>query len=282
MTIQGDSTHSSATGLYLLAQEVQHDGNLTSLEACGYFNNTKSSFQTRNSTSFYIIVYRSMDGKYVRIYKPYVFVHDINGNETFGCYEHNVTKQELILLTGDRIGVFVPETECFNFDLKNSCTYGFHVNIIDPIVNSSQVYYVVNSSDFTMKEFPQVLNLKDIQSANIFINMELCFSVTSSTSAIPATIRSEIIAIPASVGITIVMIVMLLVLVTGVVVGHHRRTRGGTKEQETTVTVIDASVATDAERTYSHLNYRIYNHQDGFLNGEPTMNRKMVKFSDSL
>ena len=76
---------------------------------------------------FLVTAYRQMGDSYRRLYASYVFAYNIDSTDIFGCAEENVTDEEWILSSGDRIGVYVQQSDCVQ-----SVSPTNYANMIDP------------------------------------------------------------------------------------------------------------------------------------------------------
>ena len=170
------------TGVYLLSQEVPHDGQVTKVRTCGFLLDRDSVTIPREANEItmfvFVIVYQRRGDHYHQRYTPYPmnYLVDIIDTMSFGCGKSDITNLGWNVTKGDRIGVLVQQIECVQFSIgpfiaTTACPV--HVNIIDPIKNCSQAHYFANTAPVAGSQMPQKLNIHDGDARNIFINLDV-------------------------------------------------------------------------------------------------------------
>ena len=179
METQEDGMPSTDTGLYLLSQEVPYDGRVKALRACGFLIDQNVNPQDTDQITlfFFVTAYRRVGDSYVRLYASHAFAYNINSTDIFGCAEENVTDEEWILSSGDRIGVFVQKSDCVQF---SATTYACpaHVSMIDPVKNCSQAHYFPNTAIALGNDTPENLAVFDGDPVDTFINLDAIIGKT--------------------------------------------------------------------------------------------------------
>ena len=173
-----DGELSTDTGLYIMSLTAPVDGYINAVNACAFIKDSRSSPLSGDKITayFYIAGYRLVGSKFKRVTDTLEFLDDVEVDQTFHC--HMIVfavHQRQNVLKGDRVGVFVSDSECSQF-LTHPPSYicPAHPNIIDPITNCSQSLYF---SDARLRDdsMPDELNAFSGQPVSVFINLDIIF-----------------------------------------------------------------------------------------------------------
>lgn len=182
VTNGGDGTPSTSAGIYILTQEIPYKGTLKSIEACGFVVDTiteKSGDSSEITMFFFITAYRQVGKSYSQVFPYYRFSYKIGSNQRFGCGDSdmpglnkNKLPSNLIVSTGDKIGVLIQDGKCIS---KGSVSCPAHINLyFDPTTNTSQVEYY----DQYMDNIGKPLERLRIQDGNPENNISINIQVT--------------------------------------------------------------------------------------------------------
>ena len=160
-----------------MSRVAPFDGHVNALNACAYLTFPDPNPQGVDviSLHFYVAGYRLIGNNFQRISRTLSKEIDIGTDETFGCSMINFgPDQRTEIQKGDRLGVFVPDEDCYQFSVSPNPRYlcSAHMNIIDPVKNCSQSLYF-NNIKLEDHSMPAVLDAINGHPVEMFINVDV-------------------------------------------------------------------------------------------------------------
>lgn len=160
-----------------MSKVAPFDGHANALNACAYltFPDPKPQGSNVITLHFFIAGYRLMGNNFQRISRTLSMHYDIDTDESFGCKMITFAPdQRTKVLKDDRLGVFVPDEDCYQFLISPDPLYycSAHVNIVDPVKNCSQSLYF-NNIKLEDRSMPAVLDATSGHPVDVFINVDV-------------------------------------------------------------------------------------------------------------